>query len=58
MFIGARGGAGGRGNSFFKSDTLQAPTHAEFGAEGERKTYILEVKCMADVGLVWFCRIF
>lgn len=59
MFVAARGGAGGRGNTFFKSDTLQAPTHAEYGAEGETHIYILEVKSMADIGLVSFsCRIF
>ncbi|XP_077289876.1 mitochondrial ribosome-associated GTPase 2 isoform X2 [Arctopsyche grandis] len=54
MFIGARGGAGGKGNAFFKSDVQQAPTHAEYGAIGESIIYILEVKSMAHVGLLGF----
>lgn len=52
MFVAARGGAGGRGNHFFVSDTLQAPSVAEFGAEGERCKYILELRSMAHIGLV------
>lgn len=52
MFIAARGGAGGHGNAFFASDVQQAPKIAEFGAKGEDKQYVLEVRSMAHVGLV------
>lgn len=52
MFVAARGGAGGRGNHFFISDTLQAPKIAEYGAEGEELQYVLEVRSMAHIGLV------
>ena len=52
MYIAARGGAGGHGNAFFKSNINQAPKVAEFGAEGESKQYLLEVRSMAHVGLV------
>jgi GTP-binding protein len=52
MYIAARGGAGGHGNTFFKSDVNQAPKISEFGGEGEIKQYVLEIKSMAHVGLV------
>ncbi|XP_060808241.1 mitochondrial ribosome-associated GTPase 2 [Amyelois transitella] len=52
MFVAARGGAGGRGNKFFLSDTEQAPDVAELGAQGETHTYTLEVRSMAHVGLL------
>ena len=52
MFIAARGGAGGRGNHFFCSDTNQTPRYAEVGGAGEDIGYILEMSCIADVGLV------
>ncbi|CAK1592695.1 unnamed protein product [Parnassius mnemosyne] len=54
MFIAARGGAGGRGNKFFLTDTQQAPDIAEYGAIGETQVYTLEVRSMAHVGLVGF----
>lgn len=54
MFIAARGGAGGHGNHFFVSPTLQAPKVAEYGAEGEDLQYILEVQSMAHIGLIGF----
>ncbi|PNF26013.1 hypothetical protein B7P43_G06368 [Cryptotermes secundus] len=54
MFVAARGGAGGRGNHFFISDTLQAPKIAEYGAEGEELQYLLEVRSMAHIGLIGF----
>lgn len=52
MFIAARGGAGGHGNAFFKSDTQQTPEICEYGAVGENLQYVLEVRSMAHIGLV------
>ncbi|XP_018310349.1 mitochondrial ribosome-associated GTPase 2 isoform X1 [Mycetomoellerius zeteki] len=52
MFIAARGGAGGHGNAFFKSDTQQTPEICEYGAIGENLQYVLEVRSMAHVGLI------
>ncbi|CAG9111497.1 unnamed protein product [Plutella xylostella] len=54
MFVAARGGAGGRGNKFFLTDTEQAPDIAEIGATGETNTYIVEVRSMAHIGLIGF----
>jgi len=50
----ARGGMGGRGNASFRTSTNQAPRQAEDGREGQIKNLILELKIMADVGLVGF----
>lgn len=52
MFIAARGGAGGHGNAFFKSDVYQVPRISEYGANGEDLQYVLEISSMAHVGLV------
>jgi len=49
-----RGGKGGRGNTHFKSSVNQAPKHYEMGKLGEDKLILLEVKLIADVGLIGF----
>ncbi|KRZ58297.1 GTPase obg [Trichinella nativa] len=54
IFIAARGGAGGRGNQSFVSATWQAPTIAEAGGRGEDIVYQLELRLLADVGLIGF----
>lgn len=50
--IAARGGRGGRGNTRFKSSTNQAPRQATQGSDGEKRTLVLELKVIADVGLI------
>ena len=48
----AGGGRGGKGNEFFKSATMRAPRFAQPGEEGEEKTLRLELKILADCGLL------
>ena len=51
-FVICQGGLGGRGNRAFRSSTNQTPREAEFGTFGEKKVVILELRLLADLGLV------
>ncbi len=50
----AKGGRGGRGNSNFATSTNRVPTHFETGTAGEERELRLELKLLADVGLIGF----
>lgn len=51
-FVIARGGRGGKGNAHFKSSTQRTPREATAGQPGETRDVILELKSIADVGLI------
>ncbi|MBN8216810.1 MAG: GTPase ObgE [Spirochaetes bacterium] len=53
-FLFLKGGLGGRGNARFATSVNQAPRYAQKGLEGDRADVVLEIKLIADIGLVGF----
>lgn len=53
-FVAAKGGKGGKGNTHFKNSVRQAPNFAEAGGFAKERSILLEMKMIADVGLVGF----
>ena len=53
-FVAAKGGKGGKGNTMYTTSTRQAPNFAEAGGFAKERSVILEMKLIADVGLVGF----
>jgi len=53
-FLAARGGKGGRGNWFFRSAINTTPREFEYGTDGESFNLLLELRLIADVGLIGF----
>lgn len=52
VYKAAEGGIGGKGNAFFKSSTMQTPRFSQSGEPGDEFTIILNLKLIADIGLV------
>lgn len=53
-YVFLEGGRGGKGNVFFKSSVNQAPLHAQPGEDGETRDVIIEIKTIADIGIIGF----
>ena len=51
-YVACPGGKGGKGNTRFKTATRQTPRHAQKGCQGEKRNFTIELKVLADVGLV------
>jgi len=51
-YVACPGGKGGKGNTRFKTATRQTPRHAQKGIQGEKRNFTIELKVLADVGLV------
>ena len=52
VFLLLKGGRGGKGNAFFRSSTNQTPYHAQPGEKTAKRSFLLSLKLLADVGLV------